>query len=41
VLAIEKPVLQISSPLVLVGDIHGQFFDLCEIFKIAGKCPVL
>lgn len=29
----------ISSPVTVVGDIHGQFYDLIEIFKIAGYCP--
>jgi hypothetical protein len=40
VLRNEPKVLQISSPVIIVGDIHGQFFDLLEIFKIAGKPPV-
>jgi serine/threonine-protein phosphatase PPG1 len=24
---------QLSAPLVLVGDVHGQFYDVLEIFK--------
>ena len=36
----DEPVLRLKSPLVIVGDIHGQFADLIEIFKIAGKPPV-
>lgn len=36
----EDVVLRLESPLVIVGDIHGQFYDLLEIFRIAGRCPV-
>ncbi|GMM29710.1 putative serine/threonine-protein kinase [Martiniozyma asiatica (nom. inval.)] len=32
-------VLQVQSPVTLVGDIHGQFYDLLEIFKIGGYPP--
>lgn len=27
------------APVVVVGDTHGQFHDLAEIFKIAGPAP--
>lgn len=35
----ESNVLHICSPVTVVGDIHGQFYDLIEIFKIGGFCP--
>lgn len=35
----ESNVVHIKAPVTVVGDIHGQFFDLLEIFRIGGKCP--
>lgn len=35
----ESNVLQVPAPVTVVGDIHGQFFDLIEIFHIGGWCP--
>lgn len=35
----ESNVVHIQAPVTVVGDIHGQFFDLIEIFKIGGYCP--
>lgn len=32
----EANVTHVKAPVVVVGDTHGQFHDLLEIFKIAG-----
>lgn len=35
----ESNVVQVSAPVTVVGDIHGQFYDLKELFRIAGQAP--
>ena len=35
----ESNVVHIRAPVTVLGDIHGQFFDMMEIFKIGGPCP--
>ncbi|POS88298.1 Metallo-dependent phosphatase [Erysiphe pulchra] len=35
----ESNVVHVNAPVTVVGDIHGQFYDLIEIFKIGGFCP--
>ena len=35
----ETNVVQIHSPCTICGDIHGQFFDLAELFRIGGTVP--
>jgi serine/threonine-protein phosphatase PPG1 len=33
----EGNVLELHKEIIVVGDIHGQFFDLLEMFKTAGS----
>ncbi|KAI8991507.1 Metallo-dependent phosphatase-like protein [Mycotypha africana] len=35
----ESNVVHIKAPVTVVGDIHGQYYDLIEIFRIGGYCP--
>ena len=39
ILSEEETVLSVQSPVTIVGDIHGQFYDLLEMFSVAGKAP--
>jgi serine/threonine-protein phosphatase 2A catalytic subunit len=39
VLQTETNVQAVSSPVTLVGDIHGQWYDLIELFSIGGALP--
>jgi len=39
ILVEEANVQRVDPPVVLCGDIHGQFHDLKELFVIGGDCP--
>jgi hypothetical protein len=35
----ESNVVEVDSPVIICGDIHGQFHDLIELFKQGGDVP--
>ncbi|MCO5586325.1 hypothetical protein L7F22_040264 [Adiantum nelumboides] len=39
ILAEEWNVQPVKCPVTVCGDIHGQFHDLIELFRIGGKAP--
>ncbi|GBE62694.1 serine threonine- phosphatase PP2A catalytic subunit [Babesia ovata] len=39
ILATESNIIPVTAPVTVVGDIHGQLYDLKELFRIAGTSP--
>ena len=35
----EENVVTVQTPVTIVGDVHGQFYDLLELFSVAGLPP--
>jgi len=39
ILKLEANVVTVSTPVTIVGDVHGQFYDVLELFSVAGLPP--
>ena len=35
----ESNVQRIDAPVTICGDVHGQFYDVQELFQVGGDCP--
>ena len=37
ILETEPNLIEMDEPVVIVGDIHGQYYDLCHLLEKAGN----
>ena len=37
--SIESNIQPVSTPVTVCGDLHGQFYDVLELFRVAGGAP--
>lgn len=35
----ESNVQRVDAPVTICGDVHGQFYDVKELFRVGGPCP--
>ena len=36
---LESNIQPVSTPVTVCGDLHGQFYDVIELFRVAGGAP--
>lgn len=39
IMADESNVIRVSAPVTVCGDVHGQFYDVLELFRNGGQVP--
>lgn len=39
IFTVEANIVHINPPVTICGDVHGQFFDVLELFSVAGQLP--